>query len=240
MMLAALIALSAPVAEPTGAQLISKMFALYHDAPTLRGDIVCTQSAQNVTVTTRTTLQLERPNRLYILQTRDGSQGGRWKVAADGLRFSYDRPKGIGGKARFLEPMTMRDGTKLGIEDVYTAVIYSLGDKSAPLDIAIGRRDDLRGLVKEWDTNFVVKGTQIIRGITGNIITGGYHPFPGSRNLGYLEMVIADDGTLLRYFLRDRVSVTDVSKEAVTVETNFEVSLKIGAELDPSLFTNLN
>jgi hypothetical protein len=53
-------------------------------------------------------------------------------------------------------------------------------------------------------------------------------------------MVIANDGTLLRYFLRDRVSMSDVSKEAVTVETNFEVSLKIGAELDPSLFTNLN
>ncbi|RYG48404.1 hypothetical protein EON79_04535, partial [bacterium] len=138
MIVAALLALSPLQEAPSAGPIISKMMAHYAGAFTAQGTIVTTQSAKNVSVVTQTGFAMSKPNRLRISQTRNGSQGGKWLVVSDGNKVSYDRPKGVFGPARFSDP------TEPTLPEVYTAVLDSLGEKSIPLDILIGRSNDLQ------------------------------------------------------------------------------------------------
>src|SRR5579862_8720306 len=73
--------------------LISKMLAYYFSANTLTGNIVLTAAAGGGHTTWNTTVQFERPSKLYIQQARVNGPSEAWYITSDGKVFSYAAPE---------------------------------------------------------------------------------------------------------------------------------------------------
>lgn len=218
MIVAALLALTqTPTEAPSAGPLISKMLARYTDAQTAQGSITTTQTAKTAKVVTETVVAIEKPNRLRIEQTRNGTEGGHWLVVSDGVKFSYDRPQGGLGKDRYLDAV---EDSK--VEDLYTAATYSLGEKSAPLDILIGRKADLAIFVKGLPM-MALRAPGTLRGESVQIASSDPTKFP------YYQMAITPDGDLRQLVRKELYSVQ--GSENVEVTTAYDVSVKVGGAI---------
>ncbi|MDX2064239.1 MAG: hypothetical protein SFX74_00710 [Fimbriimonadaceae bacterium] len=221
-----------PAETPTS--LISKMVRVHYDAQTTQGTIISRQSVKNFTVTTKTEVAIDRPARIRIAQTRDGSEARTWLAVADSDKFSYDRPPGVNGRPRFVEPQFQK-GRFLDTREVYMVVGPSLGDKSPVLDILIGRTDDLRLLRQTWGTQWEIVGKVKIREQECTVIRGSYEPAPLAGQIGQLEMVISPTFQLMRYTTGQKVVLPE-SKELVLIRTEWDVDVRLNGEIDPKLF----
>src|SRR5689334_12216528 len=124
MMLAAIV-LSQQDAMPTAASVISKMLARYHDAKTIKGECTTTATIGKLNIVVRSTLQLERPGKLYLRQDVDGKNLSYF-LTSDGAHFSYQKPRVVDAyynpTGRLIEDVT--PGTILG--DIYRAAAESI------------------------------------------------------------------------------------------------------------------
>jgi hypothetical protein len=221
-----------PAETPTG--LITKMVRVHYDAQSTQGTIVCRQSVKNFAVTTKTDVAIQRPARLRIAQARDGSEARTWLAVADSDKFSYDRPPGVNGLDRFVEPQFQR-GRFMDTRDVYMVVGPSLGDKSPALDILIGRTDDLRMLRQTWGTQWEIAGKVKIRDQECTILRGSYEPAPLAGQIGQLEMAISPTYQLVRYSTGQKIVLPE-TKELVVIRTEWDVDVRLNGEIDAKLF----
>lgn len=221
----------------TPGQLVSKMLARYNAAKSLTGEIVLTQSAGEKQLTAKTAIQIDRPDKLYVRQdTRFLNEPRTFLIVSDGKRFAYDVPmleiNNSKGK-RLLEPMSQA-GRQMNIGDVYAAASLSIQDRSAPLDIAISRGDDLKFLKGQWaDMEF--HGKEEINGKTARLIVGAWRENPRATPSGRYQMAITDDGELLRYATQITIQIENVGTAQVT--SVWKVNLDVNGKPNASLFT---
>ncbi len=235
-------ALPAQTPEVTAGSLISKMLLTYNNARTAQGRITTKQSAKNVTIETLTEIAMQHTGRLLIRQTRSGTDGGKYLAMADGEYFAYDRPKGVLGKPRFVEPQ-FNYGRPMTLREVYMVVAQALAEKSPPLDIIVSRRDDLEGLRNKWGKKFEITGKAEIRGQNAYVVRGTFLPFAelknavGEKPQGVVEMSITEDGQLLKYVELANYVVPAATQELIAVRTEWDLDVKLNGEIDPAVFS---
>jgi hypothetical protein len=229
------------------AELVGKMLRNYDSAQTLTGTIRFTQSVQNVSIVIDTNLQWAKPAKLFIRQDRRSSDPRTYFVTSDGKTFSYDLPEDRAGAPgeRLFEPVS-QPGRTLDYRDIYAAASRSLGDRSAPIDIAICRTEDLKFIRGQWATmEFAEKpGPDGVR-----VIVGDWRQYANAPASGSFEMWITDDGDLKKYVQREtfqpEASALDEKFRPHPVPLNvgplqitsvWDVNLKVNGAPDPSLF----
>lgn len=227
---------------PTAKVLIEKMLARYHAAKTLTGQVKLTVSAEGGSATLNTTIQYERPNKLYLFQqkssgTPDAESPSKWLVTSDGRIFSYNVPNEkflAAPGVRLVEPVSNpRAKIEHTIATIYGAAGKSLGDRSTPLDIAIGGRGDLVYRIGQWATREVI-GTKEIGGKTVYLVGGQYRPYAGSEVIGKYQMALTPDGDLLQYVDEQVVGVE--GRNPVKVHSQWDVQFTVDGKVDPALF----
>lgn len=194
-------ALLAP--QESAGPVLSKMLGKYLTAESGAYRIVTVQAARGLSLTTTTILQWEG-NKLAILQERGGGEPKSARVLSDGKIFSYDRPEGMFGPRRFVENVE-QNGIVQSRLDMYVAARESLVERPPVLDILIGSRDDIKADRQLWSP-MVIDGEREVRGKKGIKTKGQFRLVPGGPYAGDLEMVVGEDGTLLRYATRQQVA----------------------------------
>lgn len=223
--------LGTPLQTEAPAAVVSKMLATYANAKSLSGTIKFTQSLGNVSVSIETYMQYERPGKLYIRQDRKSISDPRtWIVSADGKYFSYDSPDEIADtRSRLIEAY----GEGQDIRDVYNAASRSMGDRDAPIVIAISRQKDLEFLRNQWVSVEMLDpkpvGSEAFTVVAGKWRENGRMPASG-----LFEMWITPDGELKKYLRRETIAAEGMAPQVVT--STWDVNLALNGKIDPNLF----
>lgn len=214
--------------------LVSKMLARYHQIPSLTGKITFVQSAAGVSISVTTDFAFERPNKLLIRQVRKSSEPDNWLAVCDGKLLSYDVPKDfLKRPGERLRESAVADGKPIPLEQIYAAVSRSLGDRAAPLDIAIGRREDLQFLTGQW-TNMRF-GSSSAAPAGARVVVGAWRAYRESEPTGTFQIWIGPNADLLRYEISEQVQ-PDPRTPIVTVASRWDCDLKVGGKADPAVF----
>jgi hypothetical protein len=231
-------------ATPQPGQLVSAMLAKYSAAQTLAGTVKLTVTAGGQSAALDSQVQFQRPNLFFLRQIQATPQRREWLVVADGKEFSYPMPVDliVDPSERLRESMRMvdrvtREVRLLDIRDVYAAASRSIKDRSAPLDIAVGRTEDLRFLSHQWATLRYV-GRRELRGRTVHVVGGDWREYDTAPVNGAYEIWITDDHQIVRYVLQGDVAPA-ASGQAQAFRTLgiWDVDFQIDAKPDPALFT---
>lgn len=220
-------------AEVSAPQLVSKMLATYSGKKSMVGKIRFVQSVANISVSVDTAFQYELPSRIYIRQVRQSSDPASSLLSGDGKYFSYDVPRESverQGAKRLIETVA-QSGRNLTVQEIYAASASSLLDRSVPLDIAIGRLEDLKFARNQWATLEFVKSSNP-EGLAA--VGGQWRPYGSAPLAGSYEMWISPEGDLRRYVLRETISVVGQPPQAVT--SDWQISISPDGKPDPSLF----
>lgn len=231
----ALIALAAPQdGAPTDspAVLVGRMLAYYNDAKSMTGRISLTQSGGGASGTVETFLQFEAPSKLYIRQEKSVGEKRVFTVISNGVRFAYDSPVGDG--KRLIEAVKPADGLAFDYRQIYAAASSSIPDRSTPLDIAIGRREDLTYLRNQWKT-VTYKGTTNYGDETVHVISGEWRPYGEAATEGEFRMYITADGQLRQFALSQTVRPKGAA-QSIQVLSTWNVKLTKNGKPDPALF----
>ncbi|HZH97804.1 MAG TPA: hypothetical protein VEX38_02430 [Fimbriimonadaceae bacterium] len=226
--------------QPSGSEIVGKMLAHYYGANTATGKIKLTQSMMNHSVVIETTLQFEKPSKLYIKQVQTGKSGQRtWLVTSDGKSFAYDPPSVVISRKpiRLMEAVQQNDKT-LDVRDIYRAIVESLGDRSAPLDVVIGRREDLEFLQHQLAT-VRYAGRDKVGETEVNVITGDWREYGAAPVSGTYQMLITDAGELKRYARKETLAVAMGNGQSLPpqdVLTVWDVDVQVNGKPDPALF----
>jgi hypothetical protein len=236
------------LAHATGGQapnpdaIVSTMLAKYSKAQSVAGKITLTQVAGNQRGTLETQLHYVKPSKLRILQSQAAPEKREWLVLSDGELFTYPLPEEIAGVVRegerLWEAIRQKDRL-LEVRDIYLAASRSLKDRSAPLDIAIGRREDLEFLLNQWASLRYI-GKQEVGGVPVHVVGGNWREYLDAPSNGVFELYIDEDHRLLRYVIKGDVAAVDPRTGALTaaqtVASIWDVDLQIDAPVDPKVF----
>jgi len=219
--------------------LVQKMIEYYNDAATMTGTIVMTTKVGDESGSISTTMQFESPSRIYIRQQKSTGDKRVWLIVSDGKKFAYDSP-GVAawedpGK-RLLEPVVYPN-LVFKVRDIYAATAKSLGDRSTPLDIAIGRTDDLKYLRAQWKT-VSYKGKSTHLGQEVNVVMGEWRPYGEGDTQGQYRMLITPGGEL-KEFARSETVRPPGSNQTLNVVTTWTVNLKKDGRPDPNLWATV-
>lgn len=250
-----LAALGPVQADP--AQLISKMFAYYYDAKSMAGKIKFTQAFQNRVATVDTQFQFEWPAKVYIKQNMTGPAGqDRWLVTGDGEGFSYDSPRIVAEKqpTRLYEPvqyippapkykqdLVLPKPAPHDVRTIYRAVCLTVGDRSLPLDLAFGRKEDLSYMRGQLAT-LRYKGEDELNGVKCHVVNGIWKDHPGTdEERGKYELWITEGGELKRFSRSEFVSFKAEQKATAPVIEGeiisvWDVNITKDSGIDPALF----
>lgn len=217
--------------------LVSNMLGRYADAKSMTGTIRFTQSAQRSSVSIETTLQFEKPSKLFIRQQLRSSEPMTWLVVSDGSQFSYNTPENLPGAANLprLVEQVEQNGVKLDTKGIYKAAASSIGDRSAPLDIVIGHPEDLKGLTYQWAT-LEYRGRVQLGDETVDLIAGRWRPYGTAPAHGTYEMYLTPSGELRRYVVVETVSAGPENPQMLEVRSVWDVRVAINGKPDPALF----
>lgn len=216
-------------------ELVSRMLAYYNDAETLTGTIVMLvkDNAGSVAVTTQ--IQYEKPNKLYIKQQKSTGDRRTWLVVSNGKHFSYNVPQNLENdnpNRRLVEAVKVGDVT-LTLRDIYAASAHGLADRSAALDIAISRTEDLRFLRDQWRT-VEYKGQIEYDGVQVHVVSGQWRAYGTAPVQGQYRMYITDSGEL-RQFARSE-TMGDGTGVAIPLLSTWDVKLVKNGKPDEKLF----
>jgi len=216
--------------QETAAVVVGKLLSKYADAKTLSGTVRFTQSLGNVSVGIDTRIQFERPSKLFIRQDRRSSEPKTWIVTSDGKIFSYDPPDNLsGGTSRLLEAIP-ESGS---IKDIYNATSRSMGDRDAPLIIAISRQRDLEYLRNQWVSVDYVEPKPA--NSEGYVVVGGkWREFVSAPASGSWELWLDAKGELRKYVRREVIAAEGMAPQQVV--TVWDVAFEIDGKVDPTLF----
>jgi hypothetical protein len=230
-----LAALAIVLAPQTAGEVVSNLLTRYNAAVSVVGNIKFVQSYKGVSVTTDTALQYEKPSKLYAKQVRPGEDP--WLVTSDGQLFSYSAPL-LGGfqKGKRLIERVDQLGKLLTVREIYGASLARILDRSAPMEIAIGRLEDLRLIRNQWAS--MQLGEPDPKG--NKVVTGKWREDGGSTPSGTYEMLVSPEGDLLRYTIKEMRGFRGPDGKQIPPDllvSDWQVTLKIDAPVDPALFS---
>lgn len=220
---------------PQAAPLVSKMLAKFSAAQEMVGAIVMTQSYEGHKYIVDTSVQFLKPYKLFIKQVSNRTPPEVWVASSTGTQISYDvQPhlKELVKTKRFLESQT-EEHEVLKVGEVYHVVSRSIGDRSVPLDIAIGHIDDLKYIRNQWKT-MSVKGTAVFNGQDVYEIVGDWRPHLTAGVRGKYAMLIDKNNELKQYSITEMFALGKSEPKPIT--TVWDVDLKIDAKSDPALY----
>ncbi|HVL39076.1 MAG TPA: hypothetical protein VM328_06765, partial [Fimbriimonadaceae bacterium] len=195
--------------------------------------------------TVESLLQYERPSKIYLRQVRKSSDPFTYVLSSDGKHFTYDAPDSNlkfakSNRDRIQESIEVPQAdptaapVRLNIGDMYAAAAFSLGDRSAPFDIAIGRIEDLRFLTGQWPA-LSYQGITELRGERVHVIHGHWRPSDAvERATGQFELYISETFDLRRYVVRERAQLA--ARSEIAIVSDWSVNLLVGGKPDPNLF----
>jgi hypothetical protein len=252
---------AAPAQESASApaKLVSKMLRYYFEAQSLTGTIMYTATDGTGQVQVQTVLQFEKPSRIYLRQNKGGKTPQQWLLVSDGKHFAYDPPAQLqndltGSAPRLVEPVWQvvdkgPTGQIMGnysVRQIYAVEAPGLADRSIPLDVAIGRPEDLQHDNLQWMT-VTADGQDSINGAPVTKITGKWREYGNQvTDVNYAPgqywMYIANDGKLIRYVVERSIprdpqhpSFTDTYK----LRETWDVDLALNGKPDPNLFKDV-
>ena len=223
-------------AQQSPAQLISKMLKHYSDAKSLTGTIKLSQGiGKPATGSMVTAIQFEKPSMLYIRQTLKTSEPREWVITSDGERFSYPKPEYLPGdpRIRLIDKVTPRPGEVLDIRGIYSVCGQSLGDRPVPLDVAIGRPQDLKTFTQQLVT-LEPRGKTKLGEEEVNLIEGRWRDYTLAE--GRYAIYVTDAGDFRRYVVVQMVKPS-ARMDAVEVTSQWDINLVVNGKTDPNLFT---
>lgn len=220
--------------QASPAQIVSQMISKYSQAKSLTGKIVLTQTALNQSGQVTTDVQFELPSKLYIRQ-RKSTGPDTAIVTSDGKRFTYLAPRRPGEVegTRVIEAVQFQ-GKILTVRDIYSASVLSLFDRNAPLDIAIGRREDLEFLRHQW-ASLEYKGTTKRGNETVHVVMGSWREYGAVPVTGQFRLMVTQDFELREYTVSETVQPNGAQRPTNVLST-WTVDLQIDAKPDPNLF----
>jgi hypothetical protein len=216
------------------AALVGKMLAFYNDAKSLTGRITLTQSANGVSGTVETFLQFEAPNKLYIRQQKSTGDRPVYLVVSNGKRFAYDSP--IRDGKRLVEEVNPDPRVVFTYREIYAAASAGLADRSTPLDIAIGRREDLAFLRNQWAT-VTHKGMAKYGEESVHVISGDWRPYREANAEGQYRMYITETGELRQFALAE--TIRPAGGQPIQAMSTWNVKLTKNGKPDPALFNTV-
>lgn len=232
-MIAALLLVTMAAQEPSPSATLSKMIARYYNAEALSGTIAFTQAAGQTSIGIETFVAFSRPSRLLIRQKRTGSEPSTWLAVSDGVNFSYDVPRDFEARPGERLRETVKQGDQsLDIRQIYAAVSRSLGDRSAPLDIVIGRLEDLRYLREQWASVRFVDKPDLPSGV--RIVGGDWRAYGATPVSGTYEFWIKGE-ELIRYVQLETIQPRP-EVAPIRVVSRWDVSLKVGGPVEDAWF----
>lgn len=232
--LVVLAALLAPGQDRTPSQLVSAMLARYNGAQSMTGSITFTQSAGDSSGQIVTQLQFERPAKLYIRQEKKTANAQVRIITCDGKHFTYDKPNdGYGfGSGRLIEPVKVGN-LNLTLGEIYAiSAAKSIPDRSVPLDIAIGRKEDLEFIRSQW-TNLRAGPSKEQGGEALSIVMGDWREYGSAPVTGRFQLSIGPSGDLRQYAIQETLVVEG---QQISVLSRWDVDLKVNGAPDQKLF----
>ena len=219
--------------------LVQKMIEYYNDADTMTGTILMTTKVADQSLSISTTMQFEKPSRVYVRQQKSLGDKRVWMIVSNGKDFAYDSPGTFAwepaGK-RLAEPVTYL-GVKKSFREIYAVGATGLGDRSTPLDIAIGRTEDLKYLRDQWKS-VTFKGKSTHLGQEVNVVMGEWRPYGNAEVTGQYRMLITPGGEL-KEFARSEKIQPQGAPQAFDVVTTWTVNLKKNDRPDPNLWATV-
>lgn len=217
--------------------LVSKMLAKYHDAKTVSGDLTTNITLGNIKLKILTSLQIERPCKLFLKQVVSG-QDRTYTVISDGKKFTYDKPYSVSDfnpekNARLSEEITPQ--VKLG--DIYRIVGQSIAERSVALDMIISDVRDLATLRDQW-ASLDSAGTKTWNGETVTEVYGDWRLNKASPVSGKFNMYITSGGELRRFEVTQNDDAVSLSKNEVggTITRTLDVKVSLDEKVDQALF----
>lgn len=247
-MLSLCVAVALLTPQESAAELVGRMLRHYDGGNSLTGTIRMVQSVQNISIGIDTYVQWEKPSKLFIRQDRKNSEARSFFVTSDGTLFSYDLPEErVGAPGERLVEQVTQAGKQLTYREIYAVASRSLADRSAPLDIAIARTDDLKYIRNQWAT-LEMLDREVPEGIKA--VGGNWRLYANSPASGTYEMWIeSTTGNLKKYIHREtfqpntttldekfRSRKVDLNVGPITIVTVWDLDLKVGGSPDASLF----
>lgn len=223
-------------AAPTPAELVSKAMSRYYSAKTIKGTITLTQTAKGASGQLVTDLQIEGPAKFYLRQQKAYEERRTWLVTSDGKWFSYEAPEGFGRQnvGRLVEPINLK-GKTLSYRDVYQAALLSIGDRSAMLDLIVGRREDLEYLRDHW-VGLKLAGMTQLDGEDVYVISGGWLESGAKQPSGRFQLLINKDGDVRQYTIDEAVGLDKAGAQREIVRSDWRVEVTVNGPVDPKLF----
>lgn len=236
------VALFSHQGEPvTAKSIIEKMLNRYASASSLDGTVTLTQSAQNVSVVTQTSIAFEKPSKILVVQRQGGNNPRSSILVSNGEKFFFTKPEQLISRNDYLGELVKPDSRPAQtVGDLYAIAASGLPDRSPALDILIARPDDLRYCIAQLQTREYVGKTQL-----GN---RSLHTVKGKwkennlleSNVGEYELYISDDGDLVRYALRQTFTVPGAdgkpTGQTVQVLNTWDAAVTVNTPIKPDKF----
>lgn len=237
---------------PKPAELVSRMMNHYASANTLSGKLTYVQTAQGpdesgktqvYSAKGETDVQVERPNKIYVFQIMDGHDDNmnptkiKARIVSNGSRFLYAVPMKFDVPYEELRESVNQGGQNLKVGDIYNIGGSGLIVKPAPLDVAIGRTEDLKQF-RDQIVSLEDQGQDTINGQTVHLVGGDWREYASAPPSAKYQIAISDAGDLLRYITKERVADPSGKLQPVEVTTTWNVDLKVNGSVDESLFTD--
>lgn len=257
--------LLAPQGEgtPSVSDVIVGVTKKYQDAETFAGSVTMTQTVADLKRVVVTTIQAQRPNKLFLTQEwqnpKPGSQS-TWTVISDGARWRYDAPQldKFVNAPPLIEPTAIEEsatGVKrvLKFNDFLIGARRSLGDANNPyLEFCMqsageGNATSLRAFINRMQKLSVVPG-KLKDGSEGWVLKGiiqwGIKAAGEVKNIGVSEeydhianfrMTVTKDFEIQKV---QEVESVQITPEGSNVPTQLNISTIWEGEIKPN--ANLN
>ncbi len=231
----------------SAAELLGLVIERYHQARTITGTIVNTQTADGVRpITINTSFQFRRPAHLYIQQTTPDARRlppGRWVVTSDGDEFSYSRPfnpsEPDNPLLRISEKVIVR-GEILQVGDIVLAARNGLGDRQCPiLDLVCAKTEMLQYLRGTWKS--ITEGPEeVYKGQKCRVIEGQYAANPALLPTGTYKIFINSGFDVVRYEVTEKFGALDPETKRqmeIAYTLAWDANLTLNGPVQEKLFT---
>ena len=236
MILAVVLSMSRQDSLPPVAEVVSKMIARYNAAKSIKGEVTSTINVGDQTIVIKSTIQLERPAKLYLRQEVVG-QNQQFVVTSDGKEFSYQKPIDTPRTDRYPTTRLVEDVLPTtGLGDIYRAVAQSLAERSAGLDFLISDVRDLRSLRDQWST-MTLTGLEQLNGEDVYRIVGKWRLNKADVVTANYGMFVTPAGDLRKYVIDQIPGSVKIEEGDMDVRITRTIEMK--ADLDATLDVNL-
>lgn len=221
-------------------ELVAKMLARYATAPTLKGEILYTQSAAGKSLTGRTEVQYQRPSKIFVNQKVESADLVASRIVSNGSRFLYSLPANLASGDMAADPHQVlvepvQQEQTLTIAEIYGVGASSLTPRPVPLDIAVGRKQDLM-LFKSQIATLQDLGPATVDGQAVRLIGGDWRAYADAPVSAKYQMAITDQGDLVRYVQRELIADPRPNMAPIEVVSTWIARFDLSTPPDPKVF----